>query len=215
MCLFSPLLRSTQKLTSLVSNAMVFSIQAISSMQSSNLRTSSPYQQKRLQKMRIESRMVRLRLIATTMVWCVACLMQMTSSYQLSMVASRAPFTDRRISSPSSSRSNSWGIPPPSPMVVLPGTDQLSSTLISSLAEVALKVRLADQLAVKVDVTANPTDLIFQGKVGPVTVQGRGWKSKLGLTCRALEASVDSCLLDVGRILSHRKLRLITPGTIC
>lgn len=168
----------------------------------------TPYQP----KTRIETRIVRLRLIAMMMVWCFACLLQVATSYQLSMVASRAPFTDRRLSSSSQQRSSVWGIPSPPIAPMVPGADQLSSTLISSLAEVALKARLADQSAVYVDVTANPTDLIFQGKVGPVTVQGRGWKSKLGLTCRAIEASVDSCLLDVGRILSQRKLRLITPG---
>jgi hypothetical protein len=48
--------------------------------------------------------------------------------------------------------------------------------------------------------------------VGPVTVKGRGWASQLGLSCRAIEATVDTCELDVGRILSNRKLVLTTPA---
>lgn len=88
----------------------------------------------------------------------------------------------------------------------------VTSNLISNLAEVALKLRLRDQTGVKCDVSASSSDLLLKGRVGPVTVRGRGWQSKLGLTCRAIEATVDTCELDVGRVLSNRKLRLTTPA---
>lgn len=48
--------------------------------------------------------------------------------------------------------------------------------------------------------------------MGPVTVKGRGWRSSLGLTCRAIEATVDECQLDMGRVLANQKLVLTTPG---
>jgi hypothetical protein len=93
----------------------------------------------------------------------------------------------------------------------LAGTFNLSSGLISQLAVVALKARLADQHSVECDVTARPSDLLL-GRVGPVTVTGRNWRSGLGLTCRAIEATVESCELDARRVLSERKLVLTTPS---
>lgn len=92
------------------------------------------------------------------------------------------------------------------------GGGGVTSGLISNLAEMALRLRLSDQTGIKCDVSASSSDLLLRGRVGPVTVKGRGWQSALGLTCRAIEATVDSCELDVGRILSNRKLRLTTPA---
>jgi hypothetical protein len=88
----------------------------------------------------------------------------------------------------------------------------VSSSIISHLAETALKRRLRDQSGVTCDVTANSGDMLFKGKVGPVTVKGKGWQSPLGLTCRALEATVDTCELDMGRVLSSQKLVLTRPA---
>lgn len=45
-----------------------------------------------------------------------------------------------------------------------------------------------------------------------MTVKGRGWKSPLGLTCRAIEATVNECSLDMGRVISNQKLVLTTPA---
>ena len=87
----------------------------------------------------------------------------------------------------------------------------LSSGLISSLAVVALKARLRAQTSVECDVTAKSQGLLF-GRVGPVTVKGRGWQSGLGLTCRAIEATVDVCELDKARVVVDRKLVLQQPG---
>jgi hypothetical protein len=84
--------------------------------------------------------------------------------------------------------------------------------LISQLAIVALRLRLADQSDVSCEVSSSSSDLLLRGRVGPVTVKGRGWKSGLGLTCRAIEATVDTCELNVGRILSNRKLSLTVPA---
>lgn len=87
----------------------------------------------------------------------------------------------------------------------------LSSGLISSLAVIALKARLRAQTSVECDVTAKSQGLLF-GRVGPVTVKGRGWQSGLGLTCRAIEATVDVCELDKARVVVDRKLVLQQPG---
>jgi hypothetical protein len=54
--------------------------------------------------------------------------------------------------------------------------------------------------------------LFLRGSVGPVTIKGKGWRSARGLTCRAIEATVGTCELDIGRILSERKLILKTPA---
>jgi hypothetical protein len=88
----------------------------------------------------------------------------------------------------------------------------ISSSLISQLAVVALKLRLADHQGVFCDVSANPTDLLFHGRAGPITVKGRGWKSGLGLTCRSIEATVSKCELDLRKMLELRKLRLVRPA---
>lgn len=88
----------------------------------------------------------------------------------------------------------------------------ISGSLISQLAEIAIKLRLKDQTAVQCDVSSTSTDLLLGGKIGPVTVRGRGWGSSRGLTCRVIEATVQSCELDVGRIASSRKLVLNTPA---
>lgn len=88
----------------------------------------------------------------------------------------------------------------------------VSSTLISQLAVIALKHRLKAHTDVTCDVTSRSSDLLLRGRVGPVTVRGKGWQSGLGLTCRAIEATVDSCELDVARLLSDQKLRLLQPA---
>lgn len=92
-----------------------------------------------------------------------------------------------------------------------PGGFDISSNLISQLAVVALKLRLADHRHVACDVQAKSADLL-KGRVGPVTVKGRGWESGLGLTCRAIEATVDECALDIERVIKNQKLVLTTAA---
>jgi hypothetical protein len=93
-------------------------------------------------------------------------------------------------------------------------SQSITSSLVSQLAVVALKRRLVDQSHVACDVTASSSNMLLRGRVGPVTVKGRGWQSRLGLTCRAIEATVESCELDMGRILSSQKLVLTVPGKL-
>jgi hypothetical protein len=62
-----------------------------------------------------------------------------------------------------------------------------------SIRLVALKMRLKDQTDVSCNVNSRSSDLLLGGRVGPVTVKGKGWQSGLGLTCRAIEATVDTC----------------------
>uniref|UniRef100_A0A7S0GM09 Uncharacterized protein n=1 Tax=Proboscia inermis TaxID=420281 RepID=A0A7S0GM09_9STRA len=92
------------------------------------------------------------------------------------------------------------------------GGNTVISNIIPQLAVFALKRRLADEAHVACDVTADPTRIALQGKVGPVTVKGKGWKSPLGLTCRAIEATVNECSLDFVEVLQKRKLRLTVPA---
>lgn len=99
-------------------------------------------------------------------------------------------------------------VPNPLGASLKPG--EVSSKLISQLAVIALKLRLADQTAVSCDVKA--TGDMLRGSIGPVTVKGRGWQSTLGLTCMAIEATVDTCNLDMAKVMSNRKLTLIEPA---
>mmetsp|Transcript_6856 Transcript_6856/g.11966 ORF Transcript_6856/g.11966 Transcript_6856/m.11966 type:complete len:315 (-) Transcript_6856:85-1029(-) len=121
-----------------------------------------------------------------------------TDGFSLSMVASGAPRGGFK---------RNFG-----PLPSIKPSSGVTSGLISQLAVVALKLRLKDQCGVKCDVSASSSDLLLRGRVGPVTVRGRGWQSQLGLSCRAIEATVDSCELDVGKIISIRKLKLTVPA---
>jgi|NOAtaT_6_FD_contig_61_1142964_length_1384_multi_6_in_0_out_0_1 hypothetical protein len=86
------------------------------------------------------------------------------------------------------------------------------SSIISTLAECALQLRLRSHSGVSCQVSADPTRMLVSGSVGPVTVKGRSWMSPLGLTCRAIEATVESCQLDLMKVLRDRKLRLTVPA---
>merc|ERR1719491_982295 len=87
-----------------------------------------------------------------------------------------------------------------------------TSSLISNLAVIALKSRLAQNSGIECEVNASSPDIIFNGTIGPVSVKGRGWGSPLGLTCRAIEANVDQCTLDMNSVIKNRKLLLIEPA---
>lgn len=93
-----------------------------------------------------------------------------------------------------------------------PGSKDLTSSMISHLAEVALQLRLHSHAGVSCDVTADPSRFVTTGSIGPVTVRGKSWESSLGLTCRAIEATVETCTLDFGRVVRDRKLRLTAPA---
>ncbi len=152
----------------------------------------------------LKSRNTRARLAVCLVVF----LCHGICAFQMSMVASRAPFT-RSFEGQSSTQTQtsfSRSVQASSP------SNGITGGLISNLAIVALKMRLKDQSHVGCEVTASSSDVLLKGQVGPVTVKGRGWKSRLGLSCRAIEATVDKCLLDVGRIVSNQKLVLTTPG---
>jgi len=90
-------------------------------------------------------------------------------------------------------------------------TTSLSSNLISQLAVLALQLRLKSQDDVQCHVESTSGHLL-QGRVGPVTVTGKAWQSGLGLTCRALQATVTECCLDVASIVQRQKLLLTRPA---
>jgi len=151
-------------------------------------------------KMTVVSRCLITALIAT---------IQFSNGLQLSMVASRAPFGRHQTQSNGATRnSNSTR---KKPAANNKSSSSVTSTFISQLACMALKRRLEDHTHVSCDLTADSNNLLL-GRVGPVTVKGRGWESPLGLTCRAIEATVDECKLDMGRVISNQKLVLTTPA---
>ena len=88
----------------------------------------------------------------------------------------------------------------------------VTSTVISNLAVVALKLRLAAHSGVSCEVSASSRSLFLKSSVGPITVRGRGWSSPLGLTCRAIDANVSECQLDMNAVVQRRKLILNTPA---
>jgi hypothetical protein len=126
--------------------------------------------------------------------------------FQLSMVAStRQRNNNHQRSIPFSSANTSISKPK--------NNKNVPSTLISNLACMALKRRLSDQNSfVSCDLSSIDPNKILFGRVGPVTVKGRSWKSPLGLTCRAITATVTECQLDMGKVISKQKLVLNTPG---
>lgn len=143
-----------------------------------------------------------------------ACLMiasmRFISGFKISMVASRAPFGRQEILSRGTevdynSRRKNSGVNSSS------SSRSVTSTLISQLACMALKRRLEDHMHISCDLKADSNHLLL-GKIGPVTVKGRGWESPLGLTCKAIEATVNECKLDIGRVISNQKLVLTTPA---
>ena len=96
-----------------------------------------------------------------------------TDAFHLSMVASRSPPKPFNLRGPPFA-------PLPSPFKPLPGSNSfpgsafdITGGLISQLAIVALKLRLADHTDVSCDVTCSSTDLLLRGNVGPVTVKGK------------------------------------------
>lgn len=87
----------------------------------------------------------------------------------------------------------------------------VTSTLISQLAVLALKVRLQKHAGVQCDVESSMSSLL-KSSIGPVSVKGKDWASPLGLTCRYIEANVDQCQLDMNSVLQKRKLILVKPA---
>ena len=131
------------------------------------------------------------------------------SQQRIQSSSSPPPVARRRRATPSSPLDVSENSKQP----VSPGGGSgVTSTLISKLAVVALKLRLAANTGVKCDVTASSSDLLLKQQVGPVTVKGRGWQSPLGLTCRAIEATVQQCDLDMSAVITRQKLILTTPA---
>jgi hypothetical protein len=170
--------------------------------------------------MKFENTATRRYITTKNMKFLIACFLIVAGegiyAFQLSMVASRAPFSGGRRqqqygdSTATTQRNNNYGIRQQQQQS---SSTSVTSTLISNLACMALKRRLKDQTHVSCDLVADSNALLF-GRVGPVTVKGRGWQSSLGLTCRAIEATVDECKLDMARVITNQKLVLTTPGTL-
>lgn len=149
----------------------------------------------------------------------MALLPSYVDGFDLSMI-SRTPstarsrtFQQRRVSQlPSVASKYPTATSFPSPKTFDPSKAfDITSTLVSKLAVMAIKFRLAGHEDVSCDVSSKPADMLLGGKVGPVTVKGQGWRSSRGLTCRAIEASVDSCYIDIAKIMSDQRVVLTKP----
>lgn len=88
----------------------------------------------------------------------------------------------------------------------------ISSSLISNLAIIALKLRLASHSTVQCNVQSSTKEILLKQSIGPVNVKGKDWKSPLGLTCKAIQADVSTCTLDMNSVLTKRKLVLLEPA---
>lgn len=101
------------------------------------------------------------------------------------------------------------GFPPVPQIPSLAGS--VTSSLISNLAIEALKRRLSKEANIECNVNAEPTELI-KGRIGPVNVKGRRWRSPLGLSCRMIEAEVGNCMINLASAIQNQKLRLTVPA---
>ena len=151
----------------------------------------------------------KMTIVSRCMITALIAMFQFSHGLQLSMVASRAPFGRHQTHSRGATLDSEPTRKNPAANNKPPSS--VTSTLISKLACMALKRRLKDHKHVSCELTADSNHLLL-GRVGPVTVKGRGWESPLGLTCRAIEATVNECKLDMGKVISNQKLVLTTPG---
>jgi len=71
---------------------------------------------------------------------------------------------------------------------------------------------LAAQTGVECHVSSSASNLLSKGLIGPVTVKGKGWQSPLGLSCRVIEAKVETCHIDFSSVVKRRKLILVEPA---
>jgi hypothetical protein len=146
--------------------------------------------------------MLRFRPIPMMAAMLLALLLRNSNALQLNMMASSSKSDNLK---KSILRTANF-LPSP------PGAADITSALISQLAVIAIKSRLKEERNVSCDVSFSSSDLLLRGRVGPVTVTGKDWRSGRGLTCRAIEATVEQCELDASKILSNRKLLLMTPA---
>ncbi|KAJ1490742.1 hypothetical protein T484DRAFT_3298053 [Baffinella frigidus] len=93
------------------------------------------------------------------------------------------------------------GFAPPS-MQILPGFGPPSpGVILSRVAEVGLKLKLARHRGVAVDVTASPAKILAGGVEG-VQVSGKLWASPGKLTCKQLDVQVGETVIDIPQLLS-------------
>jgi hypothetical protein len=92
-----------------------------------------------------------------------------------------------------------------------PGGDPVSA-VVSQLAVLGIQTRLASNKDVSCEVSSLEPAEVLMGKVGPIKVKGRDWRSQGGLTFRSVEASVEQCAIDLNRILTRQEILLTTPA---
>jgi hypothetical protein len=132
-------------------------------------------------------------------------LVSSSQSFQLSMVAAKSTFSSKSVQDSQRQRRNFAA-------VKTGGNMDPASMAVSELTELAIKLRLANYRDVNCEVYSKPTDVLLRGRVGPVNVKGSGWKSRRGLSCRAIEATLETCELDINRALSRQELILSRPA---
>jgi len=90
-----------------------------------------------------------------------------------------------------------------------PGLD-LSTELVSEVATFALKTRLKSYERVSTRVQCSPFGLLTGGVDG-VQLDGTGWCSPLGLSCRSIECSTGAVQIDTAAVLTQQAIVLRTP----
>lgn len=109
-----------------------------------------------------------------------------------------------------------FGRPPQIPLI---NPLNLSGPVVAQFAEVAIKLRLADCTSVQCEVSEEAmsassatTDLILRGKIGPFSLKGKNWQTKRGLTCRAIEVSLQSLELDLKAMVQRQNFVIQSHG---
>lgn len=96
---------------------------------------------------------------------------------------------------------------------------------IAQFAEMAIKMILAEQALVQFEMAAASSSSsahessvaaatadLWRGKIGPLSLKGRCWQTKKGLSCRALEVSVSSFELDMPAMVHRQKIVIRSHG---
>lgn len=160
----------------------------------------------------IQPDMTQKTLMTTSVIMRIITLLNVVyvSCFQMNMNASFRSRAGQSAPSPNVKFSSS--IRSPTRSSPISTSSDITSNLISKMAIAALKLRLRAQSSVGCNVVASPGGMI-QGRLERATVTGKGWVSPSGqLTCRAIEATVESCHLDTARIFRDGKLRLVVPA---
>eukprot|EP00741_Cyanophora_paradoxa_P010475 tig00000158_g10128.t1 len=88
--------------------------------------------------------------------------------------------------------------------ILLRGAASLSTEAISSIATAGLSMILKHQDGVSVRIVSSNFLSLLSGHVDEVEVEGRGWETPRGLSCRSIHVKTEALQLDLPAVLSGR-----------